>query len=156
MTKKMRFAAVAVFLAVFVFSLAGEGVAGDKMKFTIINKTSRKINVAVVFNPGASVIIKGWYGVDAKKSRTVTFDDFYGTDWFGFYAKNVLNRGEKQMIWTAKGDRFPVHPTKAFTNMIAQGGGADRILSGSVNVGFRKLKFKRNAGTDIATLTFNP
>jgi hypothetical protein len=38
MTKKMRFVAVAVFLAVFVFLLVGEGVAGNKMKFTIINQ----------------------------------------------------------------------------------------------------------------------
>jgi hypothetical protein len=113
--------------------------------------------VAVVFNPGASLITKGWYGVDARKSRTITFDNFYGTNWFGFYAKNVPNRGEKQMIWTSKGgDKFPVHPTKAFTNTIAQGGGDDRILSGSVEVGFRKLNFKKNAGTDSATLTFNP
>jgi uncharacterized membrane protein len=152
MTKKTRFAAVAVFLAVFVFLLAGEGVAGNKMKFTINNKTARKVHVAVAFNPGASVIIKGWYGVDAGKSKTITLDNFNGTDWFGFYAKNVPNKGEKRKVWTDSRNKFPVHPTKPFTNSIAQGGGLDSILYGSVNVGFRKLNFKQNAGTDTCTL----
>jgi hypothetical protein len=160
--KRMRFAIVAVFLAVFVFSLAGEGMAGGKMEFTVNNTTSRKIIVAGTYNSGASITTRGWYGVDAGKSRTITFDDFYGTDWFGYYAKNVPNEGEKQKVWSSDGSshfygKLPILPEKDFINMIALGGDNSRILSGSVEVGFHKLNFKKNEeyeSTDTATLTF--
>ena len=162
--RRTRFAVVAVFLATFVFLLAGEAAAGGKMKLTINNKTSREINVAVTYDSGAAVFTKGWYGVNAGKSRTVILDDFYGTSWFGYYAKNVPNKGEKQKVWSSDGSnhdegKLPIHPTKAFTNMIALGGDNNRILSGSIEVGFRKLNFKSNEdydSTDTATLTLNP
>jgi hypothetical protein len=138
---------LAVLVAVF---LAAAGAEADGVtKITIRNKTSKKASVALMWwGNGADATggTKGWYGVEAGESRTVTYpahNATYVEGYMGYYAK------AESLVWAGKsgnGEQGWIHPQKAFESVNGE------PVSGGKEVLFRRFSvdWEKEAGGNVA------
>ncbi|MDD4835803.1 MAG: DUF1036 domain-containing protein [Synergistales bacterium] len=104
-------------------------------KITLVNKTSVKVSVALMWwadgsdNKGGT---KGWYGVDPGKSRTILWNGIDGAaiqvGSMGYYAKG------NGLVWRGNPGELQgwIHPKKAFETVTS-----DQAISGGQLVDFR-------------------
>jgi uncharacterized membrane protein len=142
--------AITVFLAVIMAaSLVTRAEA--KIKVTVNNKTSQKAFIAFGYGTFDGYGTKGWYSVEAGKSKTITVD-----------AVSSLSRHElywyahsegKNLIW--EGDRKEwLHPTKAFEyEYNDRDDGPEE--GGAAQAGFRTAKIKDSGDNENGTAAIN-
>lgn len=123
------------FCAVAIIVLLCFAHEASAAKITLVNKTSVKASVALMWwgdgsdNCGGT---KGWFSVEPGKSRTIVWNDIDSAaiqvGSMGFYAKG------KGLVWRGKPGEFPgwIHPTKAFET-----DNPDQDIPGGQTVDFR-------------------
>jgi uncharacterized membrane protein len=140
----------AVILTMIMMASIATARAEAKIKVTVNNKTSQKILIAFGYDLFDPYETKGWYGVEAGKSRIITVDTASSLTRheLAWYA----NSANKKLIW--KGDRKEwVHPTKPFEYEYFPGEKPDE--DGAVQVGFRIAKIKDSGDNENGTVTIN-
>ncbi|MCR5346749.1 MAG: hypothetical protein K6E38_03150 [Fretibacterium sp.] len=118
------------------------------LSVTLVNKTDANIFVALAGWPDsgedAGSFTRGWYKVEPRKGRTVTYSNVNLSFGFGFYAKSG-----SRLVWTAKpGDsryagRFWIHPQNAFKSFDG------KPVKGGKQVNFRTLMVSEDGKATI-------
>jgi hypothetical protein len=123
-----------------------------KAEVTFYNKTDQNVFVAVCWpkfqraeaNMRIAVMWKkGWYKVQAGKSRKFKVDGLDPDDRMGFYAESAPAKGQKKLVWggTSGNSRLigGIHPTKAFDT-------GDCYIDGGKDVRFRTIMLEEKGG----------
>jgi uncharacterized membrane protein len=147
--KRISRVCAVVFIVMILVSVAAVS-AEAKIKVTVNNKTSQKIFIAFGYDLLDPYETKGWFGVEAGKSRVITVDTASSLTQFklAWHAKSANNK----LVW--KGERKEwVHPTKPFEYEYFPGERPDE--DGAVQVGFRIAKIKDSDDRENGTATIN-
>lgn len=140
------------FIAELLLSMAvmfAARCAEAETKVTFVNKTDRKIYIAMYTNL-ARPQTKGWYSVEAGKTWVFNSAGALGGDDLGFYAEGKA-KDKKTVYWRGNSLMGWVHPTKAF-NLDGDGDTfsewESETMPGVVQVGFRPVKVTRQEDRD--------
>ena len=108
------------------------------LSVSLTNKTDATIYVALgkvsTGNNNAASLSKGWWGVEAGRTKTITFGAYSPANKYYFYA---FSRGGR--VWGGNEKSFWIHPTKAFENH------HNKQISGGKEVRFGILRVSNEA-----------
>jgi hypothetical protein len=143
---------IALILTLLVISISSSVMADDGVtKITVKNNTSEKAFVALMWwdqGSDSSSWTKGWWSVEAGKSRVITWPGHRGpyiVGNMGYYAK------AKGLVWAGKNTGYKgwIHPKNPFE---AEAKG--KKISGSQLVPFRVIGLTMGKdGNAIGTIT---